>query len=396
MQRTHALPTFLGAWLFLLLGSGAAQVATVSKSYPVVSEKTSKTAFADFFIAHLFSLGASKVESKTSGSPGLKDCRKPAGFDFCVLVGEKSSSAGWIEIVKVYRIQTNSLDYQVTENVAEANLKSVAGEVATRVIAGTAGAALSRLGQQVAANKPAMPEPQKPVERAPGASAAASTANMEFVRIPAGEFQMGCSPGDTGCDADEKPAHRVRITKAFEIGKYEVTQAQWEAAMGTNPSYFKGSDRPVEQVSWDDAQEFLKRLNARQDGYRYRLPTEAEWEYAARAGQTGAPPNLDAVAWHSGNSGGQSHPVGQKQPNAWGLYDMLGNVWEWCQDWYEENYYQSSPAQDPQGPSSGQSRLMRGGSWNDGAWFSRVAGRNRVSPAYRGVGDGFRCVRERN
>jgi formylglycine-generating enzyme required for sulfatase activity len=224
-----------------------------------------------------------------------------------------------------------------------------------------------------------------------------SITSMEFVRIPAGEFQMGCSPGDTACDADEKPAHRVQITKAFEMGKYEVTQAQWEAVMGTNPSKFKGADRPVESVSWDDAQEFLKRLNARQDGYRYRLPTEAEWEYAARVGssekQTGP---LDAVAWYDGNSGNQTHPIGQKQANGWGLYDMQGNVWEWCQDFYDENYYQSSPAQDPQGPSSRLGRVLRGGSWNYDPRGGRVSGRNGGTLDDRNGGIGFRWVRERN
>jgi formylglycine-generating enzyme required for sulfatase activity len=243
-----------------------------------------------------------------------------------------------------------------------------------------------------------MPEPPKPVEQAPGASAAASIANMKFVRIPAGDFVMGCSPGDTECDADERPAHRVRITKAFEIGKYEVTQAQWEAVMGTIPGSFRGADRPVEMVSWDDAQEFLKRLNARQDGYRYRLPTEAEWEYAARAGSsekhTGP---VDAVAWYFGNSGDQTHPVGQKQANGWGLYDMQGNVEEWCQGFYDENYYQkSSPAQDPQGPSSGQSRVLRGGSYLNTARGVRVSIRDSTTLDGRYSGIGFRWVRERN
>jgi formylglycine-generating enzyme required for sulfatase activity len=145
-----------------------------------------------------------------------------------------------------------------------------------------------------------------------------NSTDIEFVKIVPGEFIMGCSTGDEACDADEKPAHRVQITKAFEIGKYEVTQAQWQAAMGSNPSTIKGDNRPVETVSKEEAQGFLARLNARNDGYRYRLPTEAEWEYAARAGgaQTAV---LDEVAWYAANSGDETHPVGQKKPNAWGL-----------------------------------------------------------------------------
>ena len=218
--------------------------------------------------------------------------------------------------------------------------------------------------------------------------------SMEFVPIPKGEFMMGSESREA--IPDEKPVHRVRITKAFEMGRYQVTQAQWEAVMGSTPSYFKGADRPVEQVSWNDAQEFLSKLNARNDGYRYRLPTEAEWEYAARAGTTGDnAADLDSVAWYSINSYSQTHSVGQKQASAWGLYDMQGNVWEWCQDWYDDSYYRNSPAKDPQGPSSGSLRVLRGGSWVGSAWSVRVAVRVRSYPVYRSDSGGFRCVRER-
>ena len=152
---------------------------------------------------------------------------------------------------------------------------------------------------------------------------------IEFVKIVPGEFTMGCSEGDEQCDADEKPAHRVQITKSFEIGKYELTQAQWRTVMGTNPSTIKGDNRPVETVTKLDAQDFLDRLSMRSDGYRYRLPTEAEWEYAARAGTTGPyAGSLNEIAWYAANSGDETHPVGQKKPNAWGLYDMEGNVRE--------------------------------------------------------------------
>jgi formylglycine-generating enzyme required for sulfatase activity len=220
----------------------------------------------------------------------------------------------------------------------------------------------------------------------------------ELVPIPPGEFQMGCSPGDSQCGDDEKPAHPVRITKGFEIGKYEVTQAQWEAVMESNPSDFKGADRPVEQVSWNDVQEFLANLNGRNDGYRYRLPTEAEWEYAARAGTAGEYyGSLDAIAWYGRNSGDQTHPVGGKLPNAWGLYDVLGNVWEWCQDWHKDDYYTEfpkSPAVDPRGPAKGEYRVLRGGSWYKYLWFLRVSSRFRERPSARYRHIGFRCVRE--
>ena len=209
---------------------------------------------------------------------------------------------------------------------------------------------------------------------------------------------MGCSPGDSQCGDDEKPAHPVRITKGFEIGKYEVTQAQWEAVMESNPSDFKGADRPVEQVSWNDVQEFLANLNGRNDGYRYRLPTEAEWEYAARAGTAGEYyGSLDAIAWYGRNSGDQTHPVGAKLPNAWGLYDALGNVWEWCQDWHKDDCYTEfpkSPAVDPRGPTKGEYRVLRGGSWYKYLWFLRVSSRFRERPSARYRHIGFRCVRE--
>jgi TonB family protein len=217
--------------------------------------------------------------------------------------------------------------------------------------------------------------------------------DIPFVRVPGGEFLMGSSDGRP----DEKPVHRVRITKAFEMGKYEVTQAQWGSVMGNDPSSFRGPDRPVESVSWDDIQEFLQKLNAMKDGYRYRLPTEAEWEYAARAGSSeNRPEDLDAVAWHSANAGNRAtEPVGEKQPNAWGLYDTLGNVWEWCQDWYDGRYYSDSPVADPPGPASGLARVVRGGSIIDGSEVLRLAFRNRVdSSGFRSNGLGFRLVRE--
>lgn len=198
---------------------------------------------------------------------------------------------------------------------------------------------------------------------------------MDFVLIPAGEFQMGSDDGS----ADEKPVHLVRITKPFYLGKYQVTQGQWQAVMGNNPSRFKDDpNRPVEQVSWEDTQEFLRRLSKKAGGKPYRLPTEAEWEYAARAGSTGAycfgndVSQLERYAWHSANAEGTTHPVGQLKANAWGLYDMHGNVWEWVSDRYDGAYYQQSPTDDPQGPEQGSARSLRGGSWYNHSRRARV------------------------
>ncbi len=204
---------------------------------------------------------------------------------------------------------------------------------------------------------------------------------------------MGSPDSEPGRYPDEGPQHQVTISKSFELQTTEVTQSQWQAVMGSNPSYFKGSDLPVETVSWDDAQAFITKLNAMGDGYRYRLPTEAEWEYSARAGTPGAyAGDLDAMAWYSDNSGGKTHLVATKAANAWGLYDMHGNVWEWVQDWYGD--YPASAVTDPVGPSSGSYRVLRGGGWFFYSQYCRSALRFNISPDIRYDGDlGLRLLR---
>lgn len=224
---------------------------------------------------------------------------------------------------------------------------------------------------------------------------ARSSIGMEFVKIPVGEFLMGCSKGDRDCQSEEKPEHKVKITNPFYMGKYEVTQGQWEKVMGSNPSHFKncGADCPVEQVSWEDVQEFIEILNS-SGKETYRLPTEAEWEYAARAG-TNTPRygNLDAIAWYDKNSGGKTHPVGKKKPNAFGLYDMLGNVFEWTTDFFDENYYRSSPKLDPKGPESGSGRVLRGGTLYNDMQDVRISYRFSYDPNFRNDRrNGFRLV----
>jgi formylglycine-generating enzyme required for sulfatase activity len=212
---------------------------------------------------------------------------------------------------------------------------------------------------------------------------------MEVVLVPAGTYSMGAQGARQG--------RQVTISQPFYLGKYAVTQAQWLAIMGTNPSRFPGADHPVESVSWDDVQEFIRTLNAREGSSKYRLPTEAEWEYAVRAGANTAycfgrdARRLDAYAWYAANARGRTHPVGQRQPNAWGLYDMHGNVWEWVQDWYGS--YPAAPGSDPQGPATGSHRVRRGGGWHSDA--------HECSAAYRSIvkaGDcystlGFRLLR---
>jgi formylglycine-generating enzyme required for sulfatase activity len=227
---------------------------------------------------------------------------------------------------------------------------------------------------------------------------------MEFVYIKPGVFTMGGTEAPTEVwQGDERPPHLVRLTGGFYIGKYEVTQAQWEAVMGSNPSHYKGPDLPVNMVSWQNCQDFLKKLNentrSQLKGHVVMLPTEAQWEYACRAGTTtkwsfGEDESaLGEHGWYSGNSGGRPHPVGQKKPNPWGLYDMHGNVWEWCQDWYGPY---GGDVSDPEGPSSGQERCLRGGGWyKDPSLYSRSAFRRIAVPHYRGGWHfGFRaCLR---
>ena len=217
---------------------------------------------------------------------------------------------------------------------------------------------------------------------------------IEFVLIPAGTFMMGIDedPENPLLYFEETPRHKVTITKPFYLGKYEVTQEQWKAVMGTSPSGFQGAANPVEQVSWDDIQVFIARLNHHEGHDRYRLPTEAEWEYAARAGSTGAysfgddEGKLGRYAWYGKNSDGRTHPVGQKEPNAWGLYDMHGNVLEWVQDLY--GYYSKSPAVDPKGPAVDPNESMRryrGCSWDTSREeWCHVTRRGGCPPTYRG------------
>jgi formylglycine-generating enzyme required for sulfatase activity len=221
---------------------------------------------------------------------------------------------------------------------------------------------------------------------------------MSFAYIPAGEFQMGSNESD-----DEKPVHAVKISQGFQMQTIEVTQAQWKAIMGALPSKcdygslsgnFLGDNKPIICVSWEDTQEFVRQLNLKNDGYKYHLPTEAEWEYSARAGTTGNYAGyLDSMAWYDSNSGGSIHDVGTKQANGWGLYDMHGNVWEWVQDWYDSGYYAKSPTTDPVGPSSGSYRVSRGGGWSATTVFLRSADRygNSLSDRFNFLG--FRVVR---
>jgi formylglycine-generating enzyme required for sulfatase activity len=216
------------------------------------------------------------------------------------------------------------------------------------------------------------------------AQAFAAAPSIDMVLVKGGCYQMGDTFGE---GRDNEPVHEVCVDD-FYLGKYEVTQAQWQAVKGDNPSYFKkcGGSCPVEQVSWEDAKEFIRRLNDL-TGKNYRLPYEAEWEYAARSGGrqelfagTSDLDELEAYAWFGDNSGKKTHPVATRRPNALGLYDMSGNVSEWCQDWYDGKYYERSPQKNPRGPLSGSRRVLRSGSFHISAGYARASARGYGAP----------------
>ncbi|MFA6411985.1 MAG: formylglycine-generating enzyme family protein [Syntrophales bacterium] len=225
------------------------------------------------------------------------------------------------------------------------------------------------------------------------------TLSAKFVLIPAGTFMMGSPSDEPGRDRDEDPQHQVTISRPFYMQTTEVTQWQWKRVMGNNPSHFSscGGDCPVEQVSWEDVQGFIQKLNSMEGTDKYRLPTEAQWEYAARAGTTtrfhagNSDDDLSRAGWLKANCGSKTHQVGQKASSSWGLYDMHGNVYEWVQDWFR--LYSAVSVTDPAGPSSGLKRVRRGGSWSSIARFCRSANRDYFGPDQHSGLLGFRLLR---
>ena len=222
---------------------------------------------------------------------------------------------------------------------------------------------------------------------------------LAMVWMPSGRFFMGDASGE----GDEKLVHEVTLTKGLYMGKTEVTNAQWKAVTGSPrrlPKTYAGADQPVVDLSWRHAVEFAQKLSAR-TGARFRLPTEAEWEYAARSGSRtrycfgNDAGSVGEHAWYARNAGRKMHPVGEKRPNAWGLFDMYGNAWEWCTDWYGENYYALGQMQDPKGPADGSERVRRGGCFGSDASYVRSAYRGAKTPVTRSFAMGFRVVRER-
>ncbi len=247
----------------------------------------------------------------------------------------------------------------------------------------------SHILAQVKATTPLFPKNQG---ARPGQVEVNPTDELSYVWIPPGTFAMGCSPTDAECARDEKPVRQVSIGRGFWFGQTPVTQEAYQQVTGQNPGYFKGARFPADSMNWAEAQAYCQATGM-------RLPTEAEWEYAARAGSAvGRYGELDQIAWYGVNSGDKTHEVMQKKPNAWNLYDMLGNVWEWTADWYGAYRIENAEnprvenAENPRGPDTGKIRALRGGSWGNGPAFVRVSVRSGNEPENRSNVVGFRCA----
>jgi formylglycine-generating enzyme required for sulfatase activity len=252
-------------------------------------------------------------------------------------------------------------------------------------------------------SKPVSPIPVKIVPGKPFTN----SIGMHFVYIPPGRYVMGSPPDEIGREELEIQ-HEVVLTRGFYLQTTEVSQAQWQAVMGINPSEYRGDDLPVHNISWIDAKKFIRRLNQLEGDTLYQLPSEAQWEYACRAGSQKAFANgaltvpgsavdslLDKVGWYKANARQAPHPAASKSPNAWGLYDMHGNVWEWTEDWWESWYgkFSGSPVNDPLGPPKGRFKIYRGGGWFAEAPYQRCASRRRAEPGSKSPGIGFRIAR---
>ena len=268
-------------------------------------------------------------------------------------------------------------------SISEGQTASITGTLASNAVASSNTSGYSSSSSSMASGSNAISIPVK------------DGISIDMVKVEAGTFMMGATSEMKDPYSDEKPVHQVTLTNDYYMGKYEVTQALWQAVMGSNPSNFKGDNLPVETVNWNDCQEFISKLNSL-TGRKFRLPTEAEWEYAARGGkksrgyQYSGSRKISDVAWYEGNSRSKTHPVGRKQANELGIYDMTGNVWEWCSDWY--GFYSSSSQTNPTGADSGSSRVFRGGSWYGNARYCRLSFRDCTPPDCRGYNLGLRLA----
>lgn len=382
LQPPKGLQLVLIPGIICLLASPAlGQFAPLGNRYVVVASAGSDAEnLAVEFVKTLESAGATSAEIRLVSDPSAAACRGE-GFDLCVVLASSVTGTGLKLQAQLFDA---SLVHQrsLVQSGSLTQVMEVLQALALRIVAGDQGESLLR--------------PDARTGGLGGMTLQIGSARFVFAAIPAGEFVMGCGPEAVVCRPDEQPAHRVVISKPFEITVSEVTQEQWREVMGNSPSDPRWADdtAPVNVVSWIEVEAFLGRLNERGDGYLYRLPTEAEWEYAARGPNFEAAPDLEAKAWYAANSGFRPSPVGLKSPTDWGLFDVLGNVWEWCNDWYSPDYYAISPTTDPQGPESGTFKVARGGGWGDTPTRVRTTTRYRNKPKGKVNIIGFRIVRQ--
>ena len=280
-------------------------------------------------------------------------------------------------------VGNHQVEDRKTISISEGQTASITGTLASNAVASSNTSGYSSSSSSMASGSNAISIPVK------------DGISIDMVKVEAGTFMMGATSEMKDPYSDKKPVHQVTLTNDYYMGKYEVTQALWQAVMGSNPSNFKGDNLPVETVNWNDCQEFISKLNSL-TGRKFRLPTEAEWEYAARGGkksrgyQYSGSRKISDVAWYEGNSRSKTHPVGRKQANELGIYDMSGNVWEWCSDWYGS--YSSSSQTNPMGSDSGAKRVRRGGSWCHIARICRSSYRSGDAPDCRGLYLGLRLA----
>jgi formylglycine-generating enzyme required for sulfatase activity len=317
----------------------------------------------------------------------IKRLGEMAGVQYIIVPEANADGSDFYIIVKMLDVETGEFGaaYDILCGSSASEIKAACSELGNKLFGGP-----NKVFSQNKSNN------RSQTNNADVITVTVAGVSFDMIKVEAGSFIMGCTSEQGGdCYGDESPYHRVTITQDYYIGKFEVTQELWEAVMGSNPSNWKAFDRPVENVSWNVVQEFCAELS-RMTGKRFRLPTEAEWEYAARGGKKSTnakysgSSSVSNVAWYTDNSGSQTHPVGKLRPNELGIYDMSGNVWEWCQDWYGN--YSSASQTDPQGPSSGSYRVLRGGSWNFIAGDCRVSRRSELAPGIRFDSIGFRLV----
>ena len=342
-----------------------------------------RTSFDNILKEHKFQRSGAVSDAE------IKRMGEMAGVQYIIVPEATASGNDFYIVVKMLDVETGEYGsaYDQLCNSSASSIKEACSSLAQKLF-----------GDVGPSNVPSTPGGRVQRGQSGGDVITITVGNVSFdmVKVEAGSFVMGCtSEQGEDCFSSESPCHRVTITQDYYIGKFEVTQELYEAVMGTNPSKWKSFDRPVEMVSWNDAQEFCAELS-RMTGRRFSLPTEAEWEYAARGGKKNTSAKYSGsssvanVAWYGDNSGGQTHPVGRLRPNELGIYDMSGNVWEWCYDWYGN--YSSASQTDPMGPGSGSFRVLRGGSWINIARGCRVAYRHNISPDYRNFNSGFRVV----